>query len=449
MCTIRHARQARLIALLTTIGFVLLCTPAGAVVSEPSDDFQQGRIYFDSRNYEESYKLFLKAFKADPGNSTVNFYLGRAAFEIGNYEMALMAFERILIAQPESTRVKLELARTYYRLGLWDSARQYFQEVLETNPPDVVRRNIDIFLANIDMVEKRHFIHGQVAVALDWDDNVYVAPANDVIDTVIGDIQLEGTAAEPTKDWIFNTTASLNYNYRTPDSPVSWTATGDFYQGLYREESDLDTLFLALNTGPEVHFDRYMLGLHGLANYLAFDRDRFLRTGGLEIVAGVVLNEHTLLNLSSKYENKKYYQIDNRDSHNTNLVIEPVYLFGANRIGVAAMGEIEDARDDIYSYKQVGTRIYYERLLPRDLTFLGYYEYRFRAFEKTEVLFDKKRRDNLHYAGAGLSKTIWRTADLRQNLAMRVYYRYTNSDSNIPLYDYDKNVVSASLAYTF
>ena len=79
----------------------------------------------------------------------------------------------------------------------------------------------------------------------------------------------------------------------------------------------------------------------------------------------------------------------------------------------------------------------------------GYYEYRYRAFDGNQLLFDKKRRDNLHYAGAGLSKTIWRSANFRQNLALRLNYRYTRSDSNTELYDYDKNVASASLAYTF
>jgi hypothetical protein len=192
-----------------------------------------------------------------------------------------------------------------------------------------------------------------------------------------------------------------------------------------------------------------MLGLHGLANYLSFDRQRFLQTVGIEAVFGLMLNSNTLLNISSKHENKTYYQIDNRDSHNSNLIVEPVFLFGANRIGVAAMAEYESAQDDIYSYAQGGARIYYERILLHDLIFLGYYEYRYREFENQELLFDKTRRDNLHYAGVGLSKTIWRSPDFRQNLALRFNYRYVRSDSNIALYEYDKNVVSASLAYTF
>jgi hypothetical protein len=445
----RSTKRASIIVTIIAIGLVLFCSTGGASDSEKSANFEQGLIYFKASNYEDAYKLFLIAFKSDPGNSTTNFYLGRAAFEIGNYEMALMAFERILIAEPDSIRVKLEMARTYYRLGLRENARQYFEEVLASNPPAAVRRNIEIFLDDLELAEKSHFFSGQIATALDWDDNVYVAPANDIVDTVIGEIQLTGKSGKPTEDFIFNTTASVNHTYRPLDSTYSWSTTGDVYQALYQTESDLDTLFLALNTGPEAHLKRYMLGLHGLANYLAFDRKRFLQTVGIEAVLGIMLGPHTLLNLSTKHENKTYYQIDNRDSLNSNLIVESVFLFGANRIGLAATAEYESAQDDIYTYKQGGARIHYERLLPHDMMFLGYYEYRYREFENQELLFDKTRKDNLHYAGVGLSKTIWHSPNFRQNLSLRCYYRYVRSDSNIELYEYDKNVVSASLAYTF
>lgn len=438
-----------LAVILISIGLVLLCATAGAAVSERSDSFQQGLVYFDSGNYQDAYDLFLKAFKADPGNINLNFYLGRAAFEIGNYEMALMAFERIMIAQPESVRIKLEMARTYYQLGLRDSARQYFEEVLATNPPAAVGRNIEIFLADIDMAEKRHFVSGQIAAAIDWDDNVFAAPANDVVDTVVGDVVLQGKGAKPRSDFLFNTTGILSHKYQPPDSPFSWASTGAAYNALYRKESELDTLFLAFNTGPEIHLKSYILRLHGLANYLELDWERFLRSAGVEMILGVLFNPSTLLNISSKYENKKYYQVDDRDSDNFNLKAESIFLFGANRISVAAAGEIENAQNDVYSYNQAGALINYERILPYELMIFGYYEYRYRAFEGDQPLFDRKRWDNLHYAGAGLSKTIWRSSDFRQNLSLRFNYRYTRSDSNIELYEFDKNVASASLAYSF
>lgn len=441
--------QAVLAAYLIAIGTVFFCPATAAAVAGSSDTFQQGLIYFDSGNFKDAYDLFLKAFKADPANLNINFYLGRAAFESGNYEMALMAFERILIVQPDSVRIKLEMARTFHRLGLRDSARQYFEEVLAANPPDSVRRNIEIFLADIAGSERRHFFSGQIAAAVDWDDNVYAAPVSDVVDTTLGEVVLQGHGAKPTSDFIFNTTGVLNHKYQPPDSPYAWASSGAAYTALYHKESDLDTLYLAANSGPEMHSKSYVVRLHGLANYLEFDWDRFLRSVGGELIVGLLFSPNALVNFSAKYENKKYYTIDERDSHNFNLKAESIFLYGPNRISLVAAGEIEDAENDVYSYNQAGALINCERILPYGMLVFGYYEYRYRVFQDEQPLFDKKRRDNLHYAGAGLSKTIWRTADFRQDLSLRFNYRYTRSDSNVELYEFDKNVFSASLAYTF
>lgn len=449
MVRIQLAIQATLSVILLTSGLVVFCSTADAVVSERQDTFQRGVLYFDAGNYQGAYDLLLKAFKKDPGNLRINFYLGRAAFEIGNYEMALMAFERILFVQPESVRVKLEMARTYYRLGLRANARRYFEEVLAAKPPDAVRRNIEYFLADIQAAEKRHFFSGQMVMGLDWDDNVWVAPANDVVQTVIGDVVLQGNSAKPIKDWIFNTTGILNYTYQPPDSPYALASTGAFYQAYYRNESDLDTLFLTLNTGPEVHSDKYLLGLHGLVNYLQIDWQRYLQTAGAEILGSVLLGPYVLLNVIPKFEDKKFYQITGRDAQNYNLTVGSVFLFGANRIGLSAVGEMENARDDIYSYKQIGGIINWEHQLPYNFMIFGYYEYLYKAYEGNEVLFDQKRKDNIHYAGGGLSKILWQSADLGHSVSLRFSYRYTNSMSNIDLYAYHKNVVSASLAYSF
>ena len=118
MFRIRLGIQLTLTLALVAIELMLFCPTAIAEVSDRSQLFEQGRVFFDAGNYERAYDLFWEVFKVDPENLDINFFLGRAAFEIGNYEMALMAFERILIAKPEANRVKLEMARTYYRLGL-------------------------------------------------------------------------------------------------------------------------------------------------------------------------------------------------------------------------------------------------------------------------------------------------------------------------------------------
>ncbi|MBW2646190.1 MAG: DUF560 domain-containing protein [Deltaproteobacteria bacterium] len=441
--------KTNLLILLFSVKMALLCSVSVAAQHDVVESFQQGRAYFNAGYYDDAYDKFLKAFQADPGDLDINFYLGRAAFEIGNYEMAIMAFERILIARPDSMRVKLEMARTFLKLGLRENARQYFEDVLATNPPETVLKNIEKILADIAVAEKRHFFNGFIAVGYGWDDNVRVAPSSEIVRTVVGDVTLTGPSAKPQEDFIFGANGILNYAYRFPDRRYSWNTTGAFFQSLYKDESDLDIVYLGLTTGPEIHSGKYLVGIHGLINYLELDYDRYFRSAGLETTLALLLSQHAILNIKCKFEDKTFYQTPGRDATNVNFEIGPVFSVGANRIGVSISGEIENARDDTNSYKQYRVKTTLERILSYDFTVFGNYEFKHNSYDGVYVLFNEYRKDNIHYAGAGISKTFWRSYDNISSLSLQLGYRYTKSDSNIALYEYTKNVISTSVSYSF
>jgi tetratricopeptide (TPR) repeat protein len=441
--------KTTLLILLFYLTMALPCSVSVAAQNDAVESFQQGKTYFNAGFYDDAYDKFLRAFQADPGDLDINFYLGRAAFEIGNYEMAIMAFERIIIARPDSMRVKLEMARTFLKLGLRESARQYFEEVLAANPPETVRKNIEKFLADIAVAEKRHFLNGFISVGYDWDDNVRVAPSSEIVRTVVGDVTLTGPSAKPQEDFIFGATGMLNHAYRFPDSRYSWNTTGTFFQSLYQDESDLDVVYLGLNTGPEIHSEKYLVGINGLINYLELDYDRYLRSAGLETTLALLLSQHAILNIKCKFEDKTFYQTPGRDATNVNFEIGPVFSVGANRIGASVSGEIENARDDTNSYKQYRVKTTLERILPYDFIVFGNYEFKHNSYDDVYVLFNEYRKDNIHYVGAGISKTFWRSYDNSSSLSLQLGYRYTKSDSNIDLYEYEKNVISTSVSYAF
>lgn len=195
----------RFFYLITTV--VLVLTPvAYATAQNATESFKKGKHFFDNDKYQEAYDHLFKAFQEAPGNPNINFYLGRAAFEKGDYEAAVMAFERILIMNPGVARAKLELARSFFNLKSYELARQHFIEVLETKPPDRVQKNIENFLAAIEAAEKRHIFSGFLSTGISWDNNVRVAPSNEKIRTIIGDVALTGSTATPLSDNIYTTT---------------------------------------------------------------------------------------------------------------------------------------------------------------------------------------------------------------------------------------------------
>ena len=413
------------------------------------DLFQKGKHYFDNKQYQESYDYFFKAFQIDPGNLDINFYLGRAAFEKGDYEAAVMAFERILMMNPDAMRVKLEMGRSYYKLKSYQLARQYFKEVLETNPPDQVRRNIENFLAAIDAAETRHVFIATVSTGITWDDNVRVSPAEDRIRTVIGDVTLTGATASPQSDRIFNITGTLTHAYQFQEPWLAWKSTGINYNAIYQFEDDLDQTYFNITTGPEMVLGGYLLGVRGIANYLYLDDDRYLGTLGIGSTLTFPLLSFQMIDIGLKGEKKYFFQDNSKDAVNLQIAGSSTFTWAANRIGITLTGESEDAVDDINSYSRYGVMLNYSRLLPFGVFFSTRARYQRTEYGDIESLFGEERCDDVTDINFGLSKTLWRSSDKGRSLLFSLSYAHTDSDSNLDLYIYEKNVTSTLFQFRF
>jgi len=416
---------------------------------ETIDLFKKGKHYFDNKEYQEAYDYFFKAFQIDPGNLDINFYLGRAAFQKGDYEAAVMAFERILMMHPDVMRVKLEMGRSYFKLKSYELARQYFNEVLETDPPDLVRKNIENFLAAIDAAETRHFFIATVSSGITWDDNVRVAPASDKIRTVIGDVTLTGQSASPQSDRIFNTAAIFTHVYKFRDDKMIWRSSGINYNAMYQFEDDLDQIYFNLTTGPEMRFGKYLLKVNGITNYLYLDDDRYLGTLGMGSTITFPFISYQMVDVGLKGEKKYFFQDESKDAVNLQIAASSFFTWRSNRIGVALTGESEDAVDDINSYNRYGVMLNYSRILPLDFIFSTSVRFQRTEYGEVESLFDEDRCDEVTDIKFGLSKTLWRSSDKRRSLLFLLNYAHTDSDSNIDLYIYKKNVTATVFQFRF
>lgn len=428
---------------------VAIATGAGAADLSPQDHLELGRQYFDAGSFKEAHDHLFEAFKLAPGNPEINFLLGRAAFEMGDYESAVMAYERVLIAQPNLSRVKLEMARCFFHLKSYETAKQYFNEVLETKPPDIVRKNIENFLAAIDAAQTRHVFSGLVSTGITWDDNVRVSPADERISTIIGDVILTGESATPQDDRIYTTTALMNHVYRFENNRMLWKTTGLNYNGFYQFSDDLDQNYFNLITGPEMRLGKYILEVQGVLNQLYLSYDRYLGTCGLTTIASFAPKPSFLVNLGLLGQQKDFYQDEDRDAFNVGATGNAFWIFAPNRIGVGIAGESENADNDLYSYHRYRINLRYDRLFPCGFNAFAGYRYQKTEYDEEEPMFAKKRSDDLNEIIAGISKTLWRSDDSRKILTAFISFTYTDSDSNIDLYTYDKNVVITSLELRF
>ena len=434
--------------------FLLVCfyiTPVmGSTILNQAEEYSSSGIQlFKEKQFNESYTMLHKAFLLSPGNPELNFYLGRAAFETGRYEEAVMAFERILIALPNENRVKLELARAFQKLGANDLARRYCKEVLLTEPPESVQRNIEAFLLKINDSEKRHFMTGRIIAGVDWDNNVWASPTDEIIETAIGYVTLTGVAAKQTADWIVNTTVEVQHAYRLFNSDDSWKTNLVFYNADYNDISSLDTRYIGGSTGPEFISDSTRIGLKLSFSQIELDHTKYLQSAGLKADLDYVIRPGLTTGFNVKFEKKNYVDNTAMDADNISLLFDLSLSHQKNWYNVNFKLETENASNDEYSFNRLGSGLSVTRVLPLNVIGSLNYQYQYSQYDQNASLSNNKRQDNQHKIAWTLKNTIWNSAKTDKYLAVNLNYRHTWADSNIALYEYTKDLVQCSLEFGF
>lgn len=418
--------------------------------AEMPPSFSQGKEYFDQGRFDEAYTELHNAFIQAPTNVEINFYLGRAAFESGRLEEAVMAFDRILIADPDANRAKLELARAHLRLGSRELAKQYFKEVQATNPPEQVWKNIQHFLDAIAASEQRHFINGLFTFGMSYDDNVNVAPSESSVNVNLAGITLPITIDQNAiSDQIYNTTLVGNHIYKFEDSPYTWKTTAVNYNAFYENQNIHDIDFLSLATGPTFQGQNYLWQLQAQMNTVDLEYNRYQSAYGLSSTLTWLVDQTVLLNIGATVQQKNNYQDGDKDANNYMITAGPVFTLGPNRITLSLGKEFENASHDYNSYDRFLALARYDRQLPFELAFFASFRLQSTQYDRTDPLYVTNRADNVLDLSCGLSKQLWQAEDKRQSLSGQLSYTNTQAESNVAIYEYEKNVTAAELTLAF
>ena len=193
----------------------------------------------------------------------------------------------------------------------------------------------------------------------------------------------------------------------------------------------------------------YLLGIRGIANQLYLDDDRYLGTLGIGSTLTFPLLPYQTIDIGLKGEKKYFFQDARKDAVNLQIAASSIFTWASNRIGVSLTGESENAEVDTNSYNRFGVMLNYSRLLPLDLIFSTSVRYQRTDYGEIESLFAKERCDDVTDINFGLSKTLWRSIDKSRSLFFLLSYDHTDSDSNLDLYIYKKNVTSTALQLRF
>ena len=424
--------------------FGMLATNATAQTTSTVDTLKN---LVETKQYEQAYALGGASQLELEGTPSFDYYFGLAALESGHYYEATFALERAAIARPDQSRIRLELARAFFLANDFDAARAQFTSVLDENPPPEVKANINAYLKRMNDVERGAGQRVQffVEAASGHDDNINSATGAGAINTPFGTFALSENGQAQKDDYLsLGAGAAIVH-------PFSKTASGDFsVTTSFRANKDQQTFNLGVarvETGYGQNYDHDHWRLGARVQVVTLDKDRFQNAYGVIGNWSHDLGDGWVTALTGGATTLRFKGDSVRDTDQYLGAASVSKQFGRFAHSFTAYGADEEARDDKLgahnTHTFYGAAYGVQMTLTPELSPFVSVSVQKTRYDKPHPVFAIKRDDDQYAARLGVTWT------LLQHMLVRAEYRYTNVDSNIRVFKYDRNEIEAGLRYAF
>ena len=428
----------------------LLATAAGAAESADPAIANLNQLIASNR-YQEAYTLASQLMADYEGDPEFDFLFGLAAMETGRANEAVFALERITYTYPDQQRVKLELARAFYLINNLPASRQLFEEVLATNPTENVRANIQVFL---DLIEERE---RNIAGSFNWyvnssigsDSNINSATELGVITTPIGDIELSANG-QSIEDTFNDIGGGMLYNKPfSKTSALSIGANYNHHNNFDSNDFDLDVFSTDASYAHTINNMRFSYGVR--AQQVNLNSENFQTSAS---VIGNFLRAPG--NGWTQALTGAFTQVRYDDGINKNASLRDVNQFLVSGVLGKAVGSFNHTLSVYYGdeseQKAAGKNnaqqfygVAFAEQYQLNSSNLPYVRVSLHRSDNKakDPIFNIEREDSTFSTSLGW---IWLW---KRNLNVTTDVTYTNNDSNIDLFEYDRVKYQTGLRYQF
>lgn len=403
-------------------------------------------------DFEQAHEYALEHRGAHEGEPQFDLYYGIAALQVGELEEGVFALERVIALEPGFDRARLELARGYFLLEDDRRARREFEIVLAHEPPPAVVSQIEYYLQAMQRRADRYetTATGFVEIGGGYDSNVNSATSDDTVSTIIGNVTLADDSKER-DDTFLRLEARGNVSH--PLSPgLNLVAGAGLWNRSLSDESEFETGAIDGNLGLMWRRERSRLLVSTQVQRFYLDGDAYRDLTGLGASYRRDVSEDLGFDVSGRVSQLDFEDNDNLDSTLTLIDAGISRRLDHPRQPVVTAGLFlgrEDADENTTAAKAAAERdIYGARaglwmvLAPR-WTLRGDLEFRSSEYAEENALFGETRESD--YYAARLA------ADWRPSARWRIgpQFRYSNSDANIEIYDYERTEVWVRARHEF
>ncbi len=423
---------------------VVAATPVFA-----DDVLQRAEALINLQRASQAYDILAPLEDDRAGQPQYDYLLGLSLLEMGEAHNAIFAFERCLSVEPKNGPCRVQMARSHLALGETPNARAELATISDYNPPPEVQQLVAQYLGAINTLEKQQQrrISAYAQMGLGYDSNINSAPddANKAASALPKNI---GLFTNPTSNdsGYANLAAGASLVYKVSTDVVAM-ADINMQARTVDADHDLDYQAIDSNLGGSFDLETFQLvtKLQGQKMWLDGKNYRDL-TGGLLQIQSVIGDGQ--MALFTQLSQMRYDTQSARDANRQNRGIAYSQAIDANyspSYFVSIYTGAENATDknfDWFSNSFKGLRLGGSLALNNSLSLNSQLSYESRKHNKALYPIFALNRDDKE-SSIGINAN-WR---INKQISLIPSYTYSNNNSNIPISDYNRHVVSVDLRF--
>jgi len=386
------------------------------------------------------------------GDQTFDFYFGIASIDAGHAGEGVFALERYLLAFPDNVSARLQLARGYFTLGEDARARDEFEAVQKLNPPADVAATIQRFLDSIRLRESRYSLstgmYVEMGIGTDSNVNGGVPNANITLPG-LGPVVIAQNGLRTSDKF---TSLGVGGYLNAPIAPgvaLFANGTGEMKSNWSGSNRGSDLGNYNASGGASWLLDKNLFRLSATDNQIVLGSTNYRSTTGIAAEWQYQIDERQSFNLGTQSARQSY--TGNFMPYNANLTgynagyrrifsypWQPMLSLTANTGHESTMTQRPDL---VRNIDGTGATVSFTPAANWGVA-LGY-SFQRSKYQGPDAFLGVTRQDKYDAYNATVSYLISRSLSFRFELLT------SKNRSNIPLYEFPREIVTYKLRYEF
>ncbi len=403
--------------------------------------------YYQIHKFNKAMKFITLAEKNKIFPDRINFLKGLVLFKLNRLDESLKAFQKAKKLNPTlSQSVDFQIAAIYIKKNMKKEAISKLKSVVTANPgSDLAAFSRDYINLLSKKIKLERVWHVNVSLMFKYDSNVILKPSSSI----------QGINISDKEDTGMTTAASLGYtapfSFKTPFMlNIRYTFFADNYFSIQSH----DVTSHSVTVTPGYSFGKATFTVPVSYAYTWVHEKSYLEQIAVSPVLRFLLTENQYGEVGGGYKKNNYRaktfsKQSNRDSNYYYGYIGYMYLFKKQK-GILNL-KFNIAKDDTDgSYWRTTNYTFSANLLyplSECLNLQAGLSLERDNYDKSQPSIGsapgttRTRKDNI------ITPTIGLTYNITDNFNILLQYQHTRDDSNIPVYDYKRDVIMTGMEY--